>query len=282
MRMCSTPYGINGRNTRVMVNSTSGSPACSTPYGINGRNTGLAGILRVAQQVLNALRHQRKEHARTARCVPPEDQGAQRLTASTEGTRATLGITVTRNSVLNALRHQRKEHCCSPLSASRSIRVLNALRHQRKEHGCRSILQFLGEFVLNALRHQRKEHSVAGAGVALVLMCSTPYGINGRNTASNRSAVPQSRSAQRLTASTEGTPDAQFTAGKHLHVLNALRHQRKEHSEPTPHCTRSIMCSTPYGINGRNTTGVGLEISGNVMCSTPYGINGRNTPVRGR
>ena len=83
--------------------------------------------------------------------------------------------------------------------------------------------------VLNAFRHQRKEHN--------------PVPLNG---------WPPSR-AQRLSASTEGTLGRRHEQDRRFRVLNAFRHQRKEHGtidvDPQP----AIMCSTPFGINGRNT-----------------------------
>ena len=80
---------------------------CSTPFGINGRNTRHAGKLRQSG-VLNAFRHQRKEHFQVSPVVAWSD-------------------------VLNAFRHQRKEHVMAR-AADRRGNVLNAFRHQRKEH----------------------------------------------------------------------------------------------------------------------------------------------------
>ena len=60
--------------------------------------------------VLNAFRHQRKEH----------------LPASFAGH--------TTAPVLNAFRHQRKEHKRHEARHGVAVIVLNAFRHQRKEH----------------------------------------------------------------------------------------------------------------------------------------------------
>ena len=37
--MCSTPFGINGRITSVLMEKNAGVNLCSTPFGINGRIT---------------------------------------------------------------------------------------------------------------------------------------------------------------------------------------------------------------------------------------------------
>ena len=132
--------------------------------------------------------------------------------------------------------------------------------------------------VLNAFRHQRKELWPAGRISANgYAACSTPFGINGRN-----SAVPR------------GYGDGHG-------VLNAFRHQRKELASTGTRMQRQLgACSTPFGINGRNTWALpnapspvrcaqrlsasteGTLDFGRVtkdvrrLCSTPFGINGRN------
>ncbi len=83
--------------------------------------------------VLNAFRHQRKEHrpCDTSRMFA---SGAQRLSASTEGTPVRSRCRNTGLSVLNAFRHQRKEHTGCQAVSPGCAKVLNAFRHQRKEH----------------------------------------------------------------------------------------------------------------------------------------------------
>ena len=83
--------------------------------------------------------------------------------------------------------------------------VLNAFRHQRKE-----LWEFRerlgpGIQVLNAFRHQRKELAKRAEITLQWLKCSTPFGINGRNSPARRNRK----------------------ADKGI-VLNAFRHQRKE------------------------------------------------------
>ena len=159
---------------------------CSTPCGINGRNTTSAT-------------------AATA----TENPCAQRLAASTDGTHDSANITGA------------WEPCAQRLAASTDgtppkrprlvlgSRVLNALRHQRTEHTDihRDVLQ--GLVVLNALRHQRTEHGI-------------PHWPNWR----------RHPCAQRLAASTDGTPVGVVLRVRDVPVLNALRHQRTEHHLP--------------------------------------------------
>ena len=161
-----------------------GPVGCSTPFGINGRNTRPLALQDPPAEVLNAFRHQRKEHGRVAAAGPRPRR------------------------VLNAFRHQRKEHgscrrpspvpaaCAQRLSASTEGTRSDWRRNDKASH------------VLNAFRHQRKEHGRADAGTVRQ-KCSTPFGINGRNTPYNPGG-----------------------AGKIELVLNAFRHQRKEHCQP--------------------------------------------------
>ena len=91
--LCSTPFGIRGRITpRMTARRSRHDPKCSTPFGIRGRITSQptrAGVQGACLYVLNAFRHQRKDHSKHM----------ARLTASFSPGR-----------VLNAFRHQRKDH----------------------------------------------------------------------------------------------------------------------------------------------------------------------------
>ena len=86
--------------------------------------------------------------------------------------------------------------------------------------------------VLNAFRHQRKELAATVRALASIRT-----------------------SAQRLSASTEGT---------HKRVTFVkIGHK----------------CSTPFGINGRNSPPHIAEVRPAACRSTPFGINGRNSTV---
>ena len=63
---CSTPFGINGTDTRPMRCGRSRDAMCSTPFGINGTDHSAARP-RVDQHVdvLNAFRHQRRSDTRS-------------------------------------------------------------------------------------------------------------------------------------------------------------------------------------------------------------------------
>ena len=202
--------------------------------------------------------------------------------------------------VLNAFRHQRKEHVGLVCRADLMLLVLNAFRHQRKEHGAickpidnaipcstpfgingrntsRSVHAHAKHVVLNAFRHQRKEHETDTAWKNRLKSCSTPFGINGRNTIAKHCPKYAVSSAQRLSASTEGTPDRRGPGGAQRDVLNAFRHQRKEHPIGGRPGGARRECSTPFGINGRNTGRMAGQVVLHSGCSTPFGINGRNT-----
>jgi len=179
---------------------------------------------------------------------------AQRLSASTEGTRARFRGRGLPYQVLNAFRHQRKGHA----------------EHLDQRYG--NLVE-----VLNAFRHQRKGHAATWA------------------------KRRRHNSAQRLSASTEGTRPRRFCLFHICTVLNAFRHQRKGHSNSVEvsrylwtvlnafrhqrkgHPVGKIClqrldwCSTPFGINGRDT-GIPVEVPNHyILCSTPFGINGRDT-----
>ncbi len=211
--------------------------------------------------MLNALRHQRKNHLQCVSRFHGIAECAQRLTASKEESRVdhrfefvlvrlcstpygikgritdACYVRCLRVSVLNALRHQRKNHSTRSDFSNAQAVVLNALRHQRKNHAANWPQRRMSIDVLNALRHQRKNHVCSTVLSELEWMCSTPYGIKGRITG----MLERLRRRMRP-------------------VLNALRHQRKNHAL-TADGLRSAwqVCSTPYGIKGRITLGVGRE-----------------------
>ena len=162
------------RNRRLAV-------MCSTPFGINGRNPPPA----VA------------DYAVATR--------AQRLSASTEGTTTCRGGTAI--------------NCAQRLSAStEGTHVVERLQRLRGSSAQR--LSASTEGTLAATQIDRSK----------AVACSTPFGINGRNTGRvARSPHATDRCAQRLSASTEGTRAVLRLAKRTGRVLNAFRHQRKEH-----------------------------------------------------
>ncbi len=63
-------------------------------------------------------------------------------------------------------------------------------------------------------------------------------------------------------------------------MLNALRHQRKNHIVPVSVRPASSGCSTPCGINGKTTNPKRKKCIFGFLCSTPCGINGKTTRSR--
>ena len=156
---CSTPFGINGRITRIATLRPQPNSECSTPFGINGRITTLRSRRIDCGIVLNAFRHQRTDH--TLRAVPGTAGAcAQRLSASTDGSPIDRSKCESMRIVLNAFRHQRTDH-----------KRINGTWHGRFT-------------VLNAFRHQRTDHERFAIVAYSRVACSTPFGINGRITVS--------------------------------------------------------------------------------------------------
>ena len=131
--------------------------------------------------------------------------------------------------------------------------MLNAFRHQRKKRHDGGEYAGMRENMLNAFRHQRKKRCGRVRGCRLLVQCSTPSGIKGRN----------ARRGKRRERAKE--------------MLNAFRHQRKKRpSSPVPKPDYTRLCSTPSGIKGRNAPYPVIQSESRLVCSTPSGIKGRN------
>jgi len=179
-------------------------------------------------RVLNAFRHQRKNHAASKADVSPVANCAQRLSASTKEPLPESPGTGTAGDVLNAFRHQRKNH-------------------------------FNGIYVANFLvGAQRLSASTKEPRRALIVWptsgaCSTPFGINERTTPVFRNWFHRKLCAQRLSASTKEPQYISFQDFFGTKVLNAFRHQRKNHLQRIADWHYLLKCSTPFGINERTT-----------------------------
>ncbi len=170
-------------------------------------------IFVVAVKVLNASRHHRKN--RTSECDRVQRQdGAQRLAASPEKSRAGRGDGAEKACVLNASRHHRKNrkearfrrdvnHVCSTPRG-----ITGKIARYAHQSPARSGV------VLNASRHHRKNRGAPPSSRMCPSTCSTPRGITGKI-----AHVPAP------------VHDRAFR------VLNASRHHRKNrpHGPPT-HC----------------------------------------------
>ncbi len=131
--------------------------------------------------VLNALRHQRKNHGRLSWRMAGMRR-AQRLAASTEKPPIRSRWLMPFGRVLNALRHQRKNHLSiARIISSRSLCSTPCGINGKTTRFDRSTDQKC-DFVLNALRHQRKNHREKQIAENKTFMCSTPCGINGKTT----------------------------------------------------------------------------------------------------
>ena len=187
---------------------------CSTPFGIKARITCRLHNARTREacRVLNAFRHQGKNHLRaSARRTPAPAAGAQRLSASRQESRSFEVI------------QGAPPMCSTPFGIKARItwaecrgvggrgRVLNAFRHQGKNHGDVTLQRRASARVLNAFRHQGKNHGAHGQEPEAVGLCSTPFGIKAR--------ITQGRT----------------TACRCSCVLNAFRHQGKNHT-----CAKSL------------------------------------------
>ncbi len=207
---CSTPFGITGRSTCQRPSWPHHGVPCSTPFGITGRSTTASlpkpgtmtssaqrlsaspggarrrrGPLPPVDPVLNAFRHHREEHA-------------QRRAAAAGRAR----------HVLNAFRHHREEHnlpaiarslavgCSTPFGITgRSTRPVSApwsapACAQRLSASPGGALSTFCALPVLAWSAQRLSASPGGAPlpdliVALVGLCSTPFGITGRSTGSH-------------------------------------------------------------------------------------------------
>ena len=173
------------------------------------------------------------------------------------------------NTVQPALGLRRKNRCSTPFG-------INGGNTARPEPTPRPIPSRSTPFGING-----GNTATNGPAPVSAPLCSTPFGINGGNTTGIPAAASPRRCAQRLSASTEGTRLDVCLALSVAPVLNAFRHQRREHGFGQNLQIATRQCSTPFGINGGNTPRPPQRPRGSTECSTPFGINGGNTTMRG-
>ena len=107
--------------------------------------------------------------------------------------------------------------------------------------------------MLNAFRRQRTDHTVEDIPADLSSECSTPFGVRGRITGSRSCSTRRRASAQRLSASEDGS-----RAFRCLTRTSRCGAQRLSASEDGSQDTADNMnaargCSTPFGVRGRIT-----------------------------
>ena len=302
---CSTPFGIRGKNTRMMdtikINRVE---QCSTPFGIRGKNTVTRLRSTRPVYVLNAFRHQREKHPASDSRHKLQVLGAQRLSASEGKTREVYRQIDRRTFVLNAFRHQREKHL-----------LLWAM--QGRNSTCSTPFGIRGKNTFS-IKPSASTHT----------MCSTPFGIRGKNTIPQARLFSHRERAQRLSASEGKTPMTSYdgrrrsivlNAFRHQRekhrrtievnpalrpVLNAFRHQREKHAPPHSWCRRSSACAQRLSASEGKTRGVcardvdatvqvlnafrhqrekhplqPANVSVPILCSTPFGIRGKNTLI---
>ncbi len=167
-------------------------------------HVGEQAVKEADREVLNAFRHHRNSHPRNC-LLPFRKTCAQRLSASSEFSRVSLGTMACSTMVLNAFRHHRNSHT-SPrqLQASQSkcstpFGIIGILTGCGGGGG-------LAARVLNAFRHHRNSHRYWSLHFSQMNLC-----------------------AQRLSASSEFSPRCRPIAGPCQLVLNAFRHHRNSH-----------------------------------------------------
>ena len=157
LSMCSTPCGINGILTQLIVSYEPRRCMCAQRLAASMESSPAGShATMAASAVLNALRHQWNPH------TDMRHRAASTLI------------------VLNALRHQWNPHRARSWYRDAAPSVLNALRHQWNPHIDAAGSTSACSHVLNALRHQWNPHSYASRTQRHgYRRCSTPCGING-------------------------------------------------------------------------------------------------------
>ena len=251
---------------------------CSTPFGINERFTVGMGL------------------------TIPQNQCAQRLSASTNDSRGDERMGWSRHAVLNAFRHQRTIHGEQIGEHPEHPVVLNAFRHQRTIHHIFADVRDSAIRGAQRLSASTNDSPYAAGDFSGGFECSTPFGINERFTL--MSALGTWPVGVVLNAFRhQRTIHLKFSPLFHDldAVLNAFRHQRTIHGCLEAVGTAVVKCSTPFGINERFTprnrgsilpldSAQRLSASTNdslawklivsrsvTPCSTPFGINERFT-----
>ncbi len=89
----------------------------------------------------------------------------------------------------------------------------------------------------------------------------------------SRPHLQRHQCAQRLSASTKESPRQEPPRSSLEDVLNAFRHQRRNHAYKQRNGSLVEVCSTPFGINEGITVKRWELFPIGKQCSTPFGIN---------
>ncbi len=162
--------------------------------------------MRQAQgQVLNAFRHQRKDHSQDVAAPLLGTACSTPFGIRGRITRPEPLVGYRQSCVLNAFRHQRKDHLRLVEQCHTSIPVLNAFRHQRKDHKRFVLLDPKSEQCSTPFGIRGRITGLPRQGARHHGVCSTPFGIRGRITRRPVDEGIESIGAQRLSASEEGS-----------------------------------------------------------------------------
>ena len=178
--------------------------------------------------------------------------------------------------------------------------MLNAFRHQRKKRAYFPRPSRVRRTCAQRLPASKEETlNVQVNLVLLLVLCSTPSGIKGRNASVTMRTVWSVRCAQRLPASKEETLDTALEVTRSAERAQRLPASKEETPPTTCRSSTGTECSTPSGIKGRNaiaashsgprslcaqrlpaskeeTQSANASPSRSKKCSTPSGIKGRN------
>ena len=224
LAVCSTPFGITEGGMRLSRLPRDGRRVLNAFRHHRGGHIGQRARQAQAHAVLNAFRHHRGGH----RPFVAEDHGCRWCSTPSgiiEGGISERGRRPAASS--SAQRLSASQRGASGPGGGRDAidRVLNAFRHHRGGHNRVYGLSDRSTLVLNAFRHHRGGHSIGPYRLAIVVMCSTPFGITEGGMGPPPPAWTISLGAQRLSASQRGA------------------------STRRPHGVVNIHeCSTPFGI----------------------------------
>ena len=227
----------------------------------------------LAGQVLNAFRRHRRVHAAVG-AVGPGLGSAQRLSASSSGSRNDPDSEAYVREVLNAFRRHRRVHTRTdpparpaPARAQRLSASSSGSQQGLDGGGCQRL-------VLNAFRRHRRVHTSGAKGKSLTTHCAQRLSASssGSPTSPPTNRICWTR-AQRLSASSSGSRREGRRHPDGRSVLNAFRRHRRVHSmTPCGAATTPACCSTPFGVIVGFTPATNVREEALTECSTPFGV----------
>ena len=261
-------------------------------------------VLGVLGVVLNAFRHQGKNHHEDL-VERVQRVRAQRLSASRQESRPQRAAVGLAQPVLNAFRHQGKNHasvaCVNVVlgfACSTPFGIKARITRWPTDHD-RPGLECSTPFGIKARITDQGAAAAADAGGA----CSTPFGIKARITMAGHLFAKRLRGCStpfgikaRITHHQAERNDHHadvLNAFRHQgknhrcgrsgqrprrEVLNAFRHQGKNHQRTVSRITAQNEVLNAFRHQGKNHLQlIGTKTARNKRCSTPFGIKARIT-----